>query len=152
MRTHQGGIKKAQNCVHTTWTAPKSEPTKSRHISLSLKAKEVVIHVNCPHSILLKTEFDVWFDREVPSFREVPLSDQRSTTIAYGGSSPWNSTGFYYSPRYPQAYRGRSPFTKFISTCFLTLFFTFQFQELHQQHPMPEGTWVNSTFSFRKST
>merc|ERR1719192_171680 len=51
--------------------------------------------------------------REVPSFREVPLSDQRSTTIAYGGSSPWNSTGFYYSPRYPQAYRGTASTTPY---------------------------------------
>merc|ERR1712198_607770 len=51
--------------------------------------------------------------REARSFREVPLSDQRSTTIAYGGSSPWNSTGFYYSPRYPQAYRGTASTTPY---------------------------------------
>merc|ERR1712198_546211 len=39
---------------------------------------------------------------EFPSY---PPAEQRSTTISYGGNSPWNSTGFYYSPRYPQAYR-----------------------------------------------
>lgn len=27
-------------------------------------------------------------------------------TISYAGTSPWNSTGFAYTPRYPQSYRG----------------------------------------------
>lgn len=35
-----------------------------------------------------------------------PSGEPRSTTIAYGGTTPWNSTGFHYSPRYPQSYRG----------------------------------------------
>ena len=30
----------------------------------------------------------------------------RNTSISYSSTSPWNSTGFYYSPRYPEAYRG----------------------------------------------
>merc|ERR1719206_549765 len=46
---------------------------------------------------------------EFPSYS--PPVDQRSTTIAYSGNSPWNSTGFYYSPRYPQAYRGTAATT-----------------------------------------
>jgi len=45
---------------------------------------------------------------EFPSY---PPAEQRSTTISYGGNSPWNSTGFYYSPRYPQAYRGTAATT-----------------------------------------
>lgn len=36
---------------------------------------------------------------------------QQSTTIAYGGNTPWNSTGFYYTPRYPQSYRGTASTT-----------------------------------------
>ena len=27
-------------------------------------------------------------------------------TISYAGTSPWNSTGFAYTPRYPQSHRG----------------------------------------------
>ena len=30
----------------------------------------------------------------------------RTTTISYSSTTPWNSTGFYYSPRYPQSHRG----------------------------------------------
>lgn len=30
----------------------------------------------------------------------------KTTSIGYTSTSPWNSTGFYYSPRYPQSYRG----------------------------------------------
>ena len=30
----------------------------------------------------------------------------RTTSVSYAGTSPWSSTGFYYSPRYPEAYRG----------------------------------------------
>merc|ERR1711962_353019 len=40
-----------------------------------------------------------------------PAPEVRSTTTAYSGTTPWNSTGFYYSPRYPQAYRGTAATT-----------------------------------------
>ena len=36
--------------------------------------------------------------------RSTPL---RTTSIGFHSSTPWNATGFYYSPRYPEAYRGR---------------------------------------------
>ena len=37
-----------------------------------------------------------------------PLSVAESSqkTVSYSGTSPWNSTGFAYTPRYPQSYRG----------------------------------------------
>merc|ERR1712098_419134 len=40
-----------------------------------------------------------------------PAPEVRSTTTANSGTTPWNSTGFYYSPRYPQAYRGTAATT-----------------------------------------
>jgi len=51
-----------------------------------------------------------------PASRYIPepestLDHQRSTTIAYGGNTPWSSTGFYYTPRYPQSYRGTASTT-----------------------------------------
>ena len=36
--------------------------------------------------------------------RSTPL---RTTSIGFHSSTPWNATGFYYSPRYPESYRGR---------------------------------------------
>ena len=47
-----------------------------------------------------------------PSYRysslPPPLSVAESSqkTVSYSGTSPWNSTGFAYTPRYPQSYRG----------------------------------------------
>ena len=35
-----------------------------------------------------------------------PANESSYRTISYGGTSPWNSTGFAYTPRYPQSYRG----------------------------------------------
>jgi len=35
-----------------------------------------------------------------------PAAESSYRTISYGGTSPWNSTGFAYTPRYPQSYRG----------------------------------------------
>lgn len=35
-----------------------------------------------------------------------PAPESSYRTISYGGTSPWNSTGFAYTPRYPQSYRG----------------------------------------------
>lgn len=35
--------------------------------------------------------------------RSTPL---RTTSIGFHSSTPWNATGFYYSPRYPESYRG----------------------------------------------
>lgn len=35
-----------------------------------------------------------------------PAAETSNRTISYGGTTPWNSTGFHYSPRYPQSYRG----------------------------------------------
>lgn len=37
--------------------------------------------------------------------RATPL---RTTSIGFHSSTPWNATGFYYSPRYPESYRGTS--------------------------------------------
>merc|ERR550539_1589171 len=37
--------------------------------------------------------------------RSTPL---RTTSIGFHSSTPWNATGFYYSPRYPESYRGTS--------------------------------------------
>lgn len=40
-------------------------------------------------------------------YGSTPQSAETSNrTISYGGTTPWNSTGFHYSPRYPQSYRG----------------------------------------------
>lgn len=40
-----------------------------------------------------------------------PTAENHSTTISYGGTSAWNSTGFHYTPRYPQSYRGTASTT-----------------------------------------
>jgi len=37
---------------------------------------------------------------------DVPAVAPRTTTLSFSASSPWDSTGFYYSPRYPQSHRG----------------------------------------------
>merc|ERR1712107_775031 len=42
--------------------------------------------------------------REVEIKREIPPT--RNTTVAFEGTTPWNATGFHYSPRYPQSHRG----------------------------------------------
>lgn len=38
--------------------------------------------------------------------QEVPAVAPRTSTMTFSSSSPWDSTGFYYSPRYPQSHRG----------------------------------------------
>jgi len=38
--------------------------------------------------------------------QEVPDVAPRTATMTFSSSSPWDSTGFYYSPRYPQSHRG----------------------------------------------
>merc|ERR1711997_1208807 len=38
--------------------------------------------------------------------QEVPDVAPRTSTMTFSSSSPWDSTGFYYSPRYPQSHRG----------------------------------------------
>eukprot|EP00095_Tigriopus_kingsejongensis_P002061 maker-scaffold177_size283923-snap-gene-0.11 protein:Tk02061 transcript:maker-scaffold177_size283923-snap-gene-0.11-mRNA-1 annotation:"hypothetical protein PFL1_03712" len=43
-----------------------------------------------------------------PNYRASSPPNMRTTSIGYPSTSPWNSTGFYYSPRYPEAYRGTS--------------------------------------------
>ncbi|TRY80400.1 hypothetical protein TCAL_04713 [Tigriopus californicus] len=43
-----------------------------------------------------------------PNYRASTPPNMRTTSISYGSTSPWNATGFYYSPRYPEAYRGTS--------------------------------------------
>lgn len=36
----------------------------------------------------------------------------RSTTLTFSSSTPWNATGYYYYPRYPESYRGdKQPWT-----------------------------------------
>ena len=60
----------------------------------------------------LSLSFDASFiDKGVKKLREfdghgrsTPL---RTTSIGFHSSTPWNATGFYYSPRYPESYRGR---------------------------------------------
>lgn len=42
----------------------------------------------------------------VPNYRATPMRETRNTSIGYNATSPWNATGFYYSPRYPESYRG----------------------------------------------
>jgi len=37
---------------------------------------------------------------------ETPAPAPRTATVTFNASSPWDSTGFYYSPRYPQSHRG----------------------------------------------
>jgi len=37
-----------------------------------------------------------------------PSPALRTTSIGFHSSTPWNATGFYYSPRYPESYRGRA--------------------------------------------
>ena len=37
----------------------------------------------------------------------------RTTTISYSSTTPWNSTGFYYSPRYPQSHRGMNKLSQY---------------------------------------
>merc|ERR1711997_416100 len=35
-----------------------------------------------------------------------PAPAPRTATLTFSSTSPWDSTGFYYSPRYPQSHRG----------------------------------------------
>jgi len=42
----------------------------------------------------------------IPPILPSSAADSDYRTISYSGSSPWNSTGFAYTPRYPQSYRG----------------------------------------------
>jgi len=37
---------------------------------------------------------------------EVPDVAPKTATMTFSSTSPWDSTGFYYSPRYPQSHRG----------------------------------------------
>lgn len=38
--------------------------------------------------------------------QEVPEVAPKTKTLSFEPSTPWDSTGFYYSPRYPQSHRG----------------------------------------------
>jgi len=40
--------------------------------------------------------------------RRAPVLDtpKRNTSVSFNSTTPWNATGFYYSPRYPQSHRG----------------------------------------------
>jgi len=38
--------------------------------------------------------------------QEIAEPPPKTTTVSYESTTPWNSTGFYYSPRYPQSHRG----------------------------------------------
>jgi len=42
----------------------------------------------------------------IPPVLPSSAADHDYRTISYSGTSPWNSTGFAYTPRYPQSYRG----------------------------------------------
>jgi len=35
-----------------------------------------------------------------------PEMPQRTTTMSFTSTTPWDKTGFYYSPRYPQSHKG----------------------------------------------
>jgi len=37
---------------------------------------------------------------------QAPEPAPKTASMTIGSSSPWDSTGFYYSPRYPQSHRG----------------------------------------------
>ena len=43
----------------------------------------------------------------IPPVLPSSAADSDYRTISYSGTSPWNSTGFAYTPRYPQSYRGK---------------------------------------------
>ena len=43
----------------------------------------------------------------IPPLLPSSAADTDYRTISYSGTSPWNSTGFAYTPRYPQSYRGK---------------------------------------------
>ena len=36
--------------------------------------------------------------------------EPRNKTISFESTTPWNATGFYYTPRYPQSHRGKKIF------------------------------------------
>merc|ERR1711899_480403 len=44
--------------------------------------------------------------RGLSTLRDTPAPAPRTATVTFNASSPWDSTGFYYSPRYPQSHRG----------------------------------------------
>jgi hypothetical protein len=35
----------------------------------------------------------------------------RTTTLTFSSSTPWNATGYYHYPRYPESYRGLTEFS-----------------------------------------
>jgi len=41
-----------------------------------------------------------------PPVRTAIAAPQKSTTMSFSSTTPWNATGFYYSPRYPQSHKG----------------------------------------------
>ena len=40
--------------------------------------------------------------------KRVEAPPTRNTTVTFESTTPWNATGFYYSPRYPQSHRGKN--------------------------------------------
>jgi len=38
--------------------------------------------------------------------KNVPELPPRNKAVSFESTSPWNATGFYYTPRYPQSHRG----------------------------------------------
>ena len=39
--------------------------------------------------------------------KKVPELPPRNKAVSFESTSPWNATGFYYTPRYPQSHRGK---------------------------------------------
>lgn len=46
--------------------------------------------------------------------KRVEAPPTRNTTVTFESTTPWNATGFYYSPRYPQSHRGMNTVTKIL--------------------------------------
>ena len=74
----------------------------------------------------------------------------KTTTISYSSSTPWNSTGFYYSPRYPQSHRGTIIFGAKIQIFYFDFFLQGQPRLITTR--MREGIMTTLTITIRMPT
>ena len=47
--------------------------------------------------------------------KKVPELPPRNKAVSFESTSPWNATGFYYTPRYPQSHRGKKKLHIFLN-------------------------------------
>jgi len=106
--------------VETSLTsASKHEALDPYFTSPSLNYMPMALRIaRSPSPYRETTPFEASFERDLsrkppvaPPRRKVETKrveapPTRNTTVTFESTTPWNATGFYYSPRYPQSHRG----------------------------------------------